>query len=724
MKERQENSVECGASRAGGAYALGVDIGGTFTDLALLERRSGKVEAGKILTDYEDFARGVLSGVEEVLTRSKIRPEAIDLVVHGTTLATNALIQRRGGNAALIVTKGFRDVLEMARGNRYDIFDLEIELPTPLVPRSLVFEVTERLDYKGNLITPVAEDEVRAIIKELKARRVEGVGVCLLHAYANPAHEKAIGEMLAAEAPHLSVSLSSQVVSEIGEYRRATTTAANVFLQPIIKSYLERLRGSLGQLGIPRPPMIITSDGGTVSCDTAIAYPVRLLESGPAGGASAAAHISRRTGLDKTMAFDMGGTTAKICLIEKGEPLRTDEFEAARVYRFARGSGLPLKVPSIELIEIGAGGGSIARYDDTRLLKIGPDSAGASPGPACYGLGGIYPTVTDADLCLGYLDADFFLGGEMKLDKGKALAAIEEHIGRPLGISTTRAAWGIHEVVNNNMARSAKIHCLEKGVDPRSFTMVAFGGAGPVHACRVASILGIRRVLFPLRAGIMSALGFLVAPPSFELVRAFGGTLEPDRVPAMAQVFAEMRTEGIRLLEAAGVPEGDVEIRQEIGIRYLNQTFALNVRAPDVEDSDQFVATVAARFASEFRTRYHRDNPGVPLEILNVRSIATGPRPEIRFSSEGAQHGQPPKPKAMREVYFPGGTGFVSCPIYDRRAVTRPIDGPAIIEERESTVVIGPNSHAEVDGDGNVLVTLAASDATALQDGAVEAGVS
>lgn len=693
--------------KAAATFALGVDIGGTFTDLALLERQSGSVVAGKVLTDYEDFARGVLSGIDDVLRRNEIRPEAVELVVHGTTLATNALIQRRGGQTALIVTKGFRDILEMARGNRYDIFDLEIELPSPLVPRSRVFEADERLDHKGQVIAAIAEDDIRKLARELVALGIQGVGVCLLHAYANPLHEKRIGAILAAEAPDLAVSLSSEVVSEIGEYERATTTAANVFLQPIVKSYLERLRSSLAQLGLRHPLLIITSDGGTVSCETATAYPVRLIESGPAGGAAAAAYFSRRLNIDKVMAFDMGGTTAKICLVDDGEPMRTDEFEAARVYRFARGSGLPLKVPSIELIEIGAGGGSIARVDETGLLKVGPDSASAAPGPACYGIGGTLPTVTDADLCLGYLDADFFLGGEMKLDRQKALEAIETHIAKPLGISTTRAAWGIHEVVNSNMARSAKIHCLEKGVDPRSFTMIAFGGAGPVHAYRVASMLGINRVMFPVRAGIMSALGFLAAPPSFELVRAFRGILEESNVPAIEQVFAEMRVEGLRLLESAGVAPNEVDIRREIGIRYLNQTFALNVRVPDPADGLGMVAAIQERFTNEFRTRYHRENRGVALEILSLRSIATGSRPEVHFRSEPGRGQGTPSPKGARQVFFPGDAGYLKCPVYDRQTVTQSITGPAVIEERESTVLIGPDARADVDQDGNLLVTLA-----------------
>ena len=693
--------------------ALGIDIGGTFTDLVLLNRATGRFEVGKVLTSYDDVARAVLDGTHRLLAERPRGAQDVRTVVHGTTLVTNALIERRGARTALVVTRGFRDLLEMARESRYDIYDIGIEVPAPLVPRTLVFEVTERMDAHGAPVVPPAADEVRRIAGDLRARGVEAVAVCLLHAYRNPAHERAIAALLAREVPSVVVALSSDVIPDIKEYERASTTVANAYVQPAIRLYLDRLREGLRRLAVQAPPLIMTSDGGTISCETAVRYPIRLVESGPAGGALAAAYLGGQTGLRDIIAFDMGGTTAKICVVEAGAPARASEFEVGRVYRFAKGSGLPLRAPVLQMIEIGAGGGSIARIDQMGLLKVGPESAGASPGPACYGLGGATPTVTDADLYLGYLDPGYFLGGAMPLDRARAARAIDEAIASPLGISTMRAAWGIHEVVNENMARAAKVHCLERGKDPRDYTLVAFGGAGPVHAFRVAAALRIRRALFPAGAGVMSALGFLVAPPAMELLRAYIVPLAAADLDVVNRLYREMEAEGRALLKTAGVPAAETTVRREAAVRYAGQSYDLLVPVPGGTLGRTDLARVHARFVRQYRARYHRLNPNVPSEAVNWRVVVAGPRPRIRLRHPRDGRDAKRARKGAREVYLPEAGGFVRCPVYDRYGLENGarLAGPAIVEERESTAVIGPGGVVEVDAYNNLRVTVPAAEA-------------
>ena len=691
--------------------ALGVDIGGTFTDLVLLDRASGWLNVGKVLTTYDDVARGVLDGTRQVLAQGACPAGQVRTVVHGTTLVTNALIERRGARTALIVTRGFRDLLEMSRESRYDIYDIGIEVPAPLVPRALVFEVTERMDAHGEPAVPFVADELRQIAGELRARGVQAVAVCLLHAFRNPAHERAIAALLERETPEIVVSISSEVMPDIREYQRASTTVANAYVQPTIRVYMDRLREGLRRLAVQAPLLIMTSDGGTISCDTANRYPIRLVESGPAGGALAAAYLGRRAGLRDVIAFDMGGTTAKICVVDAGEPARASEFEVARVYRFAKGSGLPLHVPVLQMIEIGAGGGSVAGVDHMGLLKVGPESAGATPGPACYGLGGAVPTVTDADLYLGYLDPGYFLGGAMPLDRARAVRAIEDMVAKPLGISTTRAAWGIHEVVNENMARAAKVHCLEQGKDPRAYTLVAFGGAGPVHAFRVAAALGIRQILFPPEAGVMSALGFLVAPPALELLRAYVTPLAAADPAVVNRLYRDMEEEGRALLATAGVPAGQTTVRREAAVRYAGQSYELfvPVRGGTLGKTD--LARIRARFVRQYRARYHRLTPDVPAEVVNWRVVVAGPEPRVRLRHRRDVGEARRARKGTRDIYLPEARRFVHCPVYDRYGLKdgARFRGPAIVEERESTVVIGPGSVAEVDAYHNLRVALSAA---------------
>ena len=698
------------SSRAG-RTRIGVDIGGTFTDLALIGRDGGPLAIAKVLTDHDDVSRGVMSGLRTILAGSDVSPGDVDVMVHGTTLATNALIERRGVDTALLVTRGFRDILAMGRESRYDIYDIGIELPEPLVRRARVFEVTERVDAGGRVVTPLDEAEVASLARRLAAEGIEAVAVCLLHAFRNAAHERVVAATFGRVASDIAVSLSSDVSPDIGEYERASTTVANAYVRPIVGRYLDDLATRLRTEGIAADPMIMTSDGGTIPRTTAVEYPVRLIESGPAGGAVAAAYVGGLTGQRDLIAFDMGGTTAKVCVIEGGEPSRAGQFEVGHADRFVRGSGLPIRAPVLEMIEIGAGGGSIATVDELGLLKVGPASAGANPGPACYGLGGEAATVTDADLCLGYLDADYFLGGRMRLDRERAGRSIAESVAGPLGISAARAALGIHEVVNDNMARAAKVHCLEQGRDPRSYTLVAFGGAGPVHAHRVAAALGMRHVLYPARAGVMSAFGFLVSPPAFELMRTATALLSEIDPEAVSSLFAQMEAEGRRLLDGAGVAPRDIRIRREAAIRYRGQTFDLFVPASAGRLGPEDFQAMEAVFLERYRTRYHRTNPGHPIEVVSWRVVVGGPRPDHRPQTVPATRDAAEGLKGRRQVYTPESGGFENCPVYDRYALGAgaSIEGPAIVEEAESTVVIGRGGVVQADEHNNLHLTLPAA---------------
>lgn len=517
-------------------FRVGMDIGGTFTDLVLLEQAGGKLELHKLLTTPADPAEGALRGLEELLAKRALRLADCTTLVHGTTLVTNAVIERRGAATALLTTRGFRDLLEMGTEQRYDIYDLFLRYPEPLVPRRWRIEVDERLTRDGEVLR---EPDVREQVARLLGQGVEAIAVCFLHSYRRPDHERAVARMVRETFPQLAVSASCEVVPEIREYERTSTTVCNAYVQPLIDRYLRRLERELEARGFRGRFYLMQSSGGLCSPDVARQLPVRLLESGPAGGALVGAYFGRQLGLADLIAFDMGGTTAKVCLVTAGRPELTSEMEAARVHRFKRGSGLPVKTPVLDLIEIGAGGGSIAFANRLGLLQVGPDSAGADPGPACYGFGGDEPTVTDACLALGYLDPVTFLGGEMRLDAGAADRTLEK-LGRQLGLDG-RTAWGIYSVVCENMAAAARVHVIEKGHDPRRYPLIAFGGAGPVHAARVARALGTPEVIVPPVSGVASALGFLVAPVSFEFARSLPGELRSLDWPA---VDAHLRRDG------------------------------------------------------------------------------------------------------------------------------------------------------------------------------------
>ena len=692
-------------------WGLGVDIGGTFTDLALLHPATGRVHVGKVLTNHKDLAAGITDGVTRLIADSGVDTRRIGRVVHGTTLATNALIERRGARTALIVTRGFRDLLEMGRESRFDIYDLELEIPAPLVPRHRVFEVTERMDATGAVVMPLDRGDVEQIAQALAQQDIGAVAICLLHAFRNSQHEREIAAILKARLAHLAISLSSEVMPDIREYERASTTVANAYVQPTIRRYLGRLSNALEQQGVRGTLHIMGSDGGTLSTDAATRFPVRIIESGPAGGATACAYFGEVAGCRDVIGFDMGGTTAKFCIIENARPARATAFEVGRVYRFAKGSGLPIRAPTVEMIEIGAGGGSIAHVEDLGSLKVGPASAGALPGPVCYGQGGTQPTVTDADLVLGYLDPDGFLGGRLKLDRARAEQVISERIAKPLGLSTLRAAWGIHEIVNDNMARAAKVHCMERGKDPRRFALVAYGGAGPVHGYRLALALRVTRIIYPRRAGVMSAIGFLMAPPSFELVRSYTALLASADLAAVNSLLDELERETGQHVRSAGVAEAEISMRREASIRYAGQSFDLSVLLPEGKIGSGEITALGRAFVDLYSQRYHRTNPGVPLEIVSLRALAQGPRsPMPSFGS----HAEAQKAfKGTRPIFLPEAGKLVECTVYDRAAL-RPgatFPGPAIVEEDESTAVIGRDGVAEIDAAGNLLVTIAAASA-------------
>ncbi len=658
-----------------------MDIGGTFTDLCLAGER-GVVAVGKTLTTHDAPSEAVERVLVETLEAAGVAIEDVELVVHGTTLVTNAIIERKGARTALLATRGFRDAVEIGREKRYELYDLQVELPRPLAPRHLRFDVPERILADGSVAEPLDKAHVERLARELEAAGVEAVAVSFLHAYANDAHEREALAAIERAAPGLRVSLSSEVVPEIREFERTSTTLANVYVQELVERYLADLAGRLERLGFRGRLAVMLSGGGIAMVETASRFPVRIVESGPAAGALAAAALGAQAGVVDLLSFDMGGTTAKLCAIEDGRPLVTDDFEVDRVYRLKRGSGLPLKVPVIDMIEIGAGGGSIARVSALGTLAVGPDSAGAEPGPVCYSLGGEEPTVTDADLLLGYLDPGYFLGGRLELDVDGARRALEERIAGPLGLSLDEAAWGIHQIVNENMANAARIHAVERGLDPRALPLFAFGGAGPVHALGVATAVGSPSVIAPTAAGVASAIGFLTAPIAFDFVRTRRVLLDELDAAEAEVLFRDMEAEGQDLL---GIEE--VTHRRSADLRYVGQGHELRIEVDNL-------ATLGDAFATRYREVYGHEGPAVPVEAVNWRVVSSGPVPELDLTPARKPTGD--ALKGERDAYFPGGRR--SVPVYDRYALEpgNRIAGPAILEERESTLVVPPDRTAEI----------------------------
>ena len=706
------------SARRDDRYRIGFDIGGTFTDFVLLDAVSGRIRIHKCLTTPKDPSAGALEGLDELLRAAGLTFPQIGQLIHGTTLVTNAIIERAGATLALLTTRGFRDALEMGIEQRYDIYDLFLQFPEPLAPRDLRREIDERTTRDGVIITPIDLDQVRREVADLVTRGVEALAVCFLHSYKNPAHERAVKDLLRREFPEVAVSLSCEVVPELREYERGTTTTANAYVQPLMDRYIARLEDALAERGFGGRFALMQSSGGTASPRMAREFPVRLLESGPAGGGLATAFFGDQAGHRDVISFDMGGTTAKACLIQAGKPDVAPMMEAARVHRFKKGSGLPIKAPVIDMIEIGAGGGSIARVDQLGLLKVGPRSAGADPGPACYGLGGKEPTVTDANLLLGYLDADFFLGGRMHLDRAAAEAAMAR-VAEPLRLSTLEAAWGVYTIVCESMAAAARVHIVEKGRDPRRYAMVGFGGAGPAHAARVARILGVREVVIPPASGAAAALGFLVAPISFEFVTSLPGVLDELDLDAVNALLGDLEAKGRALLTEADVAPGAVTVTRRAEMRLLGQVHDITVTLPAELLTRENLDAVKAAFATEYTRLYTHLYTGTVIQAINWRVLCAGPAPNIRAADIHVANpdsvteprlDSTPRPliKARRRAWFAESGGWAETPVYDRYAL-RPgdaLEGPVIVEERESTTVVPPGDRLAVDDGLNLRLTI------------------
>ncbi len=705
-----------------GRYRIGVDIGGTFTDFVMLDVERGVLHNEKLLTTPDDPSRAVLEGIRRLLAAAGIDASQVAQVIHGTTLVANALIERKGVRTALVTTRGFRDVLEVGLEWRYDTYDLSLELPPPLAPRQHCFEVSERLDATGQVVELLDEHSVREIGEQMRREAIQAAGICLLHSFRNPAHEERVQAILREVCPDLITCISSDVVPEIGEYERMSTTVANAYVLPIFERYLARIASGLREIGIAHPLYLVLSDGGTVHQRTAIRHPIRLVQSGPAGGVQATTRYGLAAGERNIFCFDMGGTTAKACLIDDGEPLRGTEFEVARVFRFKKGSGLPLRIPVIDMIEIGAGGGSIARVDRLGLLQVGPDSSSADPGPACYGRGGRDPTVTDADLVLGYLGTDSFLGGDLRLDLAAARSAIARQIGEPLGLTIEQAAWGIHDLVNENMARAAVIHALEKARRIDDYAMLPIGGAGPVHAAHIARKLGVSRVICPLGAGVASAFGFLAAPTSFAFVRGRLEALQAVDFTAVNVLLDSLQAEGESMLATAGTAPGGVSVSLAAAMRYVGQGYDIDVDLDRAAVRAGDRSAMAAAFERTYRRHFGRVERAMSVEVVSWRMVVSGPRVEIDLArarprvvapraagSVLATQAERPVPTAWREAWFETLGGFVRTPVYDRYALLpgAVLPGPALVEERESTVVIPPAASARCDDSLNLVIDLA-----------------
>jgi N-methylhydantoinase A/oxoprolinase/acetone carboxylase beta subunit len=686
------------------AYRLGCDIGGTFTDDA-----TGRIRIHQRLTTPKDPSDAVEEGIRDMVKATPGFVEKLDEVIHGTTLVINSIIERKGARTGLITTKGFRDVLELGREVRYDGYDIFAEYPEILVPRPLRMEVDERIASDGRVLRPLDPREARDVVRKLVAAGIESLAVCLINSFENPAHELAIKAIVLEEAPELSLSISYEVLPQIREYERTSTTVTNAYVKPLTGRYLQRLAERLDAIGSTGKLFIMLSSGGITSADTAREFPVRVIESGPTAAVISAVYFGRMFDIKDIFAFDMGGTTAKSCLIQKGEPGVVSSFEVGRVHRFKKGSGLCIQVPVVDLMEIGAGGGSIARVGRLGLLQVGPDSSGAEPGPVCYGLGGEEPCVTDADLCLGYLDKDYFLGGLMKLDEERARRAIEEKIARPLGVTPIEATWGIHDLINETMAGAAKTHIAEKGGNPKIVTICAFGGAGPVHACGLARKLGAPAVLVPPYAGVGSALGFFTAPRAFDLVRSHKVTVKDADFARIDALFREMEIEGEKVLKKAGSAE-QVVFERSVDMRFVGQGSETNVPVPGGDFARLGRDEVRRLFDRKYEALYGRTYAESPAEFVNFKVRAGLPQRTLKLHRlEKGPGGPEAAIKGKRMAYSPAAKGFVPFTVYDRYRLLpgAALRGPAIIEERESTVVVGEDAAVTVDEHGFLWMKLA-----------------
>jgi len=684
---------------------IGIDVGGTFTDFALAI--DGEFYTTKVLTSHQAPEQRIMSGLKDLAGLVDFLPRDVEVMIHGTTLATNAIIERKGARVAMITTQGFRDVLELGTESRFDQYDLQLTKPEPLVPRNLRFTVPERLAADGRVLLPLELGGMESIAQELAEHRIQSVAICFLHSVVNADHEQRVAEALHRYAPDVHISLSSEVVPEIREYERFSTTVANAYVQPLIDAYLRRLESDLRRDGFTCPLYLFLSSGALAEPEIARKFPIRLVESGPAGGAVFASHVARRQKQDHILSFDMGGTTAKICLIDHAKPQKTNVFEMARAHRFKRGSGLPVRVPVIEMVEIGAGGGSIARIDELGRIDVGPDSAGSEPGPACYGLGGIAATVTDADLVLGRMEADGFAGGTMHLDFEAAKVAIDRQLAGPLGMELPLAAHGIAEIVEEDMANAAREHAAESGKSFAGRTLVAFGGAAPLHAPPLAAKLGIQRIIIPDCAGVGSAVGFLLAPVAFELSRSCRVRLSGFRPDELNGLFDEMGTYANDVVASAAPGIERSESRQA-QMRYVGQGYDIPVNVPLRQLCNDDGETLRNAFNSAYSSLYYRLHDGIDIEIVGVGvSVSAfldmpdggGPRPGAAGVAQAV-------PDHVSQIFDPVAATFVDAGIYLRPSLQAGhyVSGPGLIRDRGTTIMVPENYVATVADDYSLII--------------------
>jgi N-methylhydantoinase A/oxoprolinase/acetone carboxylase beta subunit len=690
-------------------YRLGCDIGGTFTDFVLLNDQTGEIKTGKCLTTPADPSDAVEEGIRALEKSAPDFVAQLDELIHGTTLVINSIIERKGARTGLITTKGFRDILEIGREMRYAPYDVFAEFPQPLVPRRYRLEVDERVRSDGSVIKSLDREEARQTVRALLKMGVESIAVCLINSFENPVHELMIEEIIASEAPGISVSISYHVLPQIKEYERTSTTVTNAYVKPLTGRYLSKLDSRLKSIGFQGKLFIMLSSGGVTSVDTAAEFPVRIIESGPTAAVIAGQYYGKHFNISEMFCFDMGGTTAKSCLIQKGVAGVVPTFEVGRVQRFMKGSGITIQVPVVDLMEIGAGGGSIAKVSKLGTLQVGPESSGAMPGPICYGRGGTNPCVTDADLLLGYLDEEYFLGGGMKLDKEAARRGVDEKIAKPLGVSLIQAIWGIHDLINETMTGAAKTHIAEKGGNPRIVTISAFGGAGPVHAYGLAKKLGAPRMLIPPNAGVGSAMGFFTAPRAFDLLRSHKVSLSGAAFPAIEEIFRGLEAEAVKILKKEAADDA-IRHERSLDMRFVGQGAEINVPLPAGNFTKLQKGDVRRSFDDVYEKLYGRTYPESEVEFINFKVRASLPERLLQLPKLEARQGQSLDRaiKGTRQAYSPLAKDFVPYTVYDRYKLFpgAQFQGPAIIEEKESTLIVGEDARVSTDEYGFLWIDL------------------
>jgi len=682
---------------------IAFDIGGTFTDFVLVDPTDGRTVTHKVPSTPADPSRAVAEGLPVLLAKAGVKPQAVEHLLHATTVATNAIIQRKGARTALITTRGFRDVLILGRQKRYETYDLHLTKPAPLIPREQIFEVTERTSYEGEVLNPLDEADLATTIALVAEGGYEAIAVAFLHAYANPAHERAGGQALAEKMPGIAVSLSVDVSPKLREYERTNTTVANSFVKPLVSQYIKRLAETFAAQGLSADFSIMQSNGGLVSPELAQDYPIRIVESGPAAGVLLAGQVGREIGAEHVLSFDMGGTTAKLGAIDDGEPVIAPTFEIDPV-RYKKGSGLPINVPAVELIEIGAGGGSIAQVQDG-AIRVGPESAGADPGPACYGIGGTCPTVTDANLILGYINPAYFNGGSMGLDREAAEQAVAEHVASPLGLSVAEAAWGVHLIATGNMEHALRVVSVERGRDPRRYAMVAFGGAGPLHAARIARAIGVEQVVIPRAAGVGSAVGMLAADARLDVSLSRILAVTAENTPAIAAVYTDLEARLTTDLDRLN-QNGEPRFRRFAYMRHSGQGFEIHVDLPGGPITDDFTAKADAAFRAAYKARYLTGDPAAVVEAVDWGLAAIIPRERATTTATALPStGEPP---TTRDAWFPEADGFTPTQVWRRDAIgpDTQIRGPAIIEDAESTTILLPGDTARLGQGGHLMIAI------------------